>query len=224
MGKAVNADGTMQMQCQSCHGSMSDVGGSERQGWLQEPNCQNCHTGTAAQNKGQLRFTSVFDDSGLMRAPANATFATTPDTPAAGLSLYRFSSGHGGLQCEACHGATHAEYVSAEAGDNAQSIALQGYAGVLSDCGTCHRSTPSNLMGGAHGMHAVGQQWVTAHQRTARTAGLSTCQTCHGMDYRGTALSSALAPRTLAVENRSRTFDTGVQIGCYSCHNGPNGG
>ncbi len=36
------------IQCQDCHGSMSDVGDPGRQGWLQEPNCQACHTGTAA--------------------------------------------------------------------------------------------------------------------------------------------------------------------------------
>ena len=146
------------------------------------------------------------------------------DTPAAGLSLYRFSNGHGGLQCEACHGATHAEYTSAEANDNVQSTALQGNAGVLSDCGTCHRAAPSNTIGGSHGMHVVGQQWVTAHQRMVRTVGLPACQACHGMDYRGTALSGALAARTLAIDRGTRTFASGAQIGCYDCHNGPNGG
>jgi len=59
MGSAVNPDGTMMMQCQSCHGDMSSVGATNRQGWLDEPNCQACHTGTATQNNGQIRYTNA---------------------------------------------------------------------------------------------------------------------------------------------------------------------
>ena len=223
MGSAVNPDGTMMMQCQSCHGSMSALGDASRTGWLSEPGCQSCHTGTATRNMGALRFTSVFDANGQARTPADTTFATNADVPAAGFSLYRFSAGHSGMQCEACHGATHAEYPSAQASDNQQSIAMQGYAGVLSDCSACHRTPPSNLMGGPHGMHVVGQTWVTGHQRLARGA-QATCQPCHGADYRGTVLSATQVNRTLSIEGGSRTFVTGTQIGCYSCHNGPNGG
>ena len=37
------ADGSLEMQCQSCHGSMSQVGSTNRVGWFMEPNCQSCH-------------------------------------------------------------------------------------------------------------------------------------------------------------------------------------
>ncbi|MFN2376241.1 MAG: hypothetical protein ABR538_06870, partial [Candidatus Binatia bacterium] len=50
MGGAVATDGTMAMQCQSCHGSMRDVASTTRTGWLDEPTCQGCHTGTATHN------------------------------------------------------------------------------------------------------------------------------------------------------------------------------
>ena len=43
MGDAKNADGSSQMQCQSCHGTMQSVGSHTRQGWLNQPNCQACH-------------------------------------------------------------------------------------------------------------------------------------------------------------------------------------
>ena len=59
MGAAVAADGSMEMQCQSCHGNMSQVGAANRVGWFMEPNCQSCHTGTATSNSGQIRYTSV---------------------------------------------------------------------------------------------------------------------------------------------------------------------
>ena len=192
MGSAVAADGSMLMQCQSCHGTMSVVGASARQGWFEEPACQNCHTGTAAVNRGQIRYTSAFDDTGALRTPADTTFATNADTPAAGLSLYRFSKGHGGLQCEACHGSTHAEFPSTS--------------------------------GGPHGLHPLGQSWVSAHQRAAR-GGTTECQTCHGIDYRGTVLSAARTDRTLnAGDFGTKRFAARTQIGCYSCHNGPRGG
>lgn len=39
MGGAIERDGSMSMQCQSCHGSMSQVGAADRVGWFMEPNC-----------------------------------------------------------------------------------------------------------------------------------------------------------------------------------------
>ena len=53
MGSAIAADGSMEMQCQSCHGNMSAVGSPSRVGWIMEPNCQACHTGTATNNTGR---------------------------------------------------------------------------------------------------------------------------------------------------------------------------
>jgi hypothetical protein len=90
MGNAVAANGDLSMQCQSCHGTMSRVGETGRAGWFDQPTCQNCHSGTATNNSGQIRYLSVFDSSGERRVPANDTFATNPDTPVAGVSLYRF--------------------------------------------------------------------------------------------------------------------------------------
>lgn len=214
MGKAVSADGSMAMQCQSCHGDMSDVGATNRVGWLMEPNCQGCHTGTALANAGQIRFQSVFTN-GVPRVPANTLFATNPDTPAAGFSLYRFSRGHGGLACAACHGSTHAEYPTAFRNDNIQSMAIQGHEGVLTECTACHQSSPVTVSGGPHGMHPVGTPWVSAHQTNTTSA----CRSCHGLTSTGTELSRSQMTRTM----RSVVFWRGRTVGCYDCHNGPQG-
>lgn len=214
MGKAVAADGSMAMQCQSCHGTMSQVGAASRTGWLMEPTCQACHTGTALSNDGQIRFLSVFTN-GVMRTPANMTFATNPDTPAAGFSLYRFSRGHGGLACSACHGATHAEYPTTFRNDNLQSIAIQGHEGMLVECTACHQVSPTTVTGGPHGLHPIGSTWVSAHESSAGPA----CRACHGLAYNGTVLSRSQANRTL----RGVAFWRGRTIGCYECHNGPGG-
>ncbi|MBP7960379.1 MAG: hypothetical protein KBG20_04985 [Caldilineaceae bacterium] len=74
-----------------------------------------------------------------------ADHAENPDT------LYRNSTGHGGLYCSTCHGSTHAILPSMEPLDNMQVIALQGYAGTLQECTVCHGdSVPAGP--GPHGM------------------------------------------------------------------------
>jgi len=224
MGAAVAADGTLAMQCQSCHGRMQDVAKPERTGWLDEPVCQSCHTGTALHNNGQLRYTSAFEADGTARQAVDATFATNPDTPAPGVSLYRFSTEHGGLQCEACHGATHAEYPSVQRNDNLQSEQLQGHIGMLVECTTCHATSPQTVDGGPHGMHPVGADWVQRHPDAAEEGGAQRCRACHGTDYRGTVLSRVKGERTFDTDFGRKHFWRGFQVGCYTCHLGPSGG
>jgi hypothetical protein len=226
MGAAVAADGSMLMQCQSCHGRMSQVGASNRLGWLMEPNCQGCHTGTALSNSGQIRYTSVFTDTnGTMRVPADRSFATTSDVPAAGLSLYRFSVGHGGLQCEVCHGSTHAEFPTIQTNDNVRNLQLQGHVGVMVECSACHPTVPATVTGGPHGMHPVGQSWVEQHGNAFENSGATAtqCRACHGLDYRGTVLSRAQANRSLTAASGAIQLFRGQLVGCYNCHNGPGG-
>jgi len=220
MGKAVAASGDLAIQCQSCHGSMSRVGAAGREGWFDQPTCQNCHSGTATDNNGQIRYLSVFDQSGEPRVAVNNTFATNPDTPADGASLYRFSTGHGGLQCSACHGSTHAIYPSSHLNDNLQNIDQQGHAGTLSDCASCHGTQPQTITGGPHGMHPVGQDWIRRHDDAAENNS-SQCRVCHGTDSRGTVLSRTLGDRTVSAFG-TKFFWQGFQIGCYNCHEGPN--
>jgi PKD repeat protein len=221
MGNAVAANGTMAIQCQDCHGQMSAVGAPSRTGWLDEPSCQMCHTGTATHNNGQIRYTSAFDSSGSVRQAIDTTFATNANTPLPGTSLYRYSSGHGGLQCEACHGSTHAELPTSTANDNVQSSAMQGHKGTIAECTGCHTTVPSTTNGGPHGMHPVGQAWVSRHHDVAEGSGASQCTTCHGADYRGTVLSRAFAARAITSEAGSLQLWRGFQVGCYGCHQGP---
>jgi Big-like domain-containing protein len=223
MGASVAPDGSLAIQCQNCHGTMSAVGAPTRVGWLNEPVCQSCHTGTATQNAGQLRHDSVFDAPGHVRETADATFATTGNAPGPGLSLYRFSTGHGGLKCEACHGSTHAEFASIHQNDNVASLQHQAHVGMLVECGSCHGGTqPATIGGGPHGMHPVGQAWVSAHHDVIGENGDPTpCQACHGIDYQGTVLSRAKAARTLSGESGTKVLWAGFQIGCYTCHLGP---
>ncbi len=222
MGAAVAQDGSMAMQCQSCHGTMSQVGALNRTGWLDEPGCQTCHTGSATQNSGQIRYTSSFDTGGNLRVPVSTLFATNPDTPAPGKSLYRFSKGHGGLQCEACHGSTHAEFPAAHRNDNVQSAQLQGHIGVLMECTACHATMPNTINGGPHGMHQISSNWVNNHADSARAVGLAQCQSCHGTDYRGTVLSRAATDRSFSTKYGTKQFTRGTEVSCYVCHNGVN--
>ncbi len=219
MGNAKNTDGTLKMQCQSCHGGMTAVGKKGREGWLDMPNCQNCH-------QDGHRYTEAVTDfaNGTLRAVLDTRFATNPDTPVQGKSLYRYSTGHKGMQCSSCHGSTHAIYTSAKAEDNIQSISAQGHAGTINECTACHITVPRTTEGGPHGMHTVGQDWVKMHQDVAEK-GSNKCKTCHGQDYRGSFLSKTFSDRSFKVDDgKTKNFAKGHMVSCYDCHDGPKGG
>lgn len=211
MGDAKDSNGNNTMQCQSCHGTMSNVGDRNREGWFDEPNCQACH-------HDSTRETSAVLANGTLRATLDGRFATNPNTPLTGVSLYRYSKGHGDLQCEACHGSTHAIY-PAHAADNLLSQGIQGHAGTIAECSACHKTVPRTTTGGPHGMHPVGSSWVDDHRDVAEKDATQ-CTVCHGNDYRGSALSKTWQARRLDGKN----FAKGHQISCYDCHNGPGGG
>ena len=213
MGSAKDANGNNIMQCQSCHGKMSDVGSSNREGWLNEPNCQACH-------QGGKRYTSALSN-GTLRDAVDRTFATNLDTPVAGSSLYRYSTGHGNLQCSSCHGSTHAVFPSSHAQDNIISTQIQGHSGTIAECTACHTTMPSTTNKGPHGMHSIGQNWVSQHKHVAEN-NPAQCKVCHGNNYRGSVLSKTFAQRTLQVEHGTKSFAKGHQVSCYDCHNGPN--
>lgn len=204
--------------CYDCHGNLTKVGSATRQGWLDLPACQMCHTGGS-------RFPTTFDSTGNWRSTGDTTFATNPNKPATGKSLFRFSAGHGALYCSGCHGSQHAEYPTLQPNDNLYSTNLQGHTGKIVECTVCHASMPVTQTGGPHGMHTIDQSWVNQHHQYAENGGYTQCAYCHGANYTGTALSAVPATRAFTVEDGgSRTFSTGHQVSCYDCHNGPNGG
>jgi hypothetical protein len=211
--------GTMSnIACFNCHGNLSRLGQPTRAGWLDEPSCQMCHQNGTTYS---TTFTSTnIGPTGAHLTSTDSTFATNSDVPAAGFNLYRFSKGHGATECSACHGSQHAEFPTNQANDNVYSTNLQGYAGRLTECSVCHTSAlATTSTGGPHGMHTVGQAWVSSHPNYASSGRYTACAYCHGSDYRGTTLSQLLTTKTL----NGRTFAAGHQMNCYDCHNGPTG-
>jgi hypothetical protein len=211
MGDASDGAGNKVIQCQSCHGTMSAVGSSKRHGWLDEPNCQACH------HDGKRELSAIDPTTNTLRHTVDTRFATKPNTPAQGFSLYRFSTGHGKLQCEACHGATHAIYPAHNA-DNIASKSIQGHSGTIGECSACHTRVPNTTTGGPHGMHPVGNSWVSRHQGIAQR-NAAQCKVCHGTNYRGSNLSKMFTTRVVA----GRRLTKGHKVSCYDCHNGPRG-
>jgi hypothetical protein len=216
MGRAVSSNGSLLIQCQDCHGGMATVGSPTRTGWFEEPNCQSCHTGDAVSNSGQIRFSNVYVSNTVERVPTNRRFATNTNAPLPGLSLFRFSKGHGGLYCSACHGSTHAEFPSAFFNDNVASMQRQGHVGQMSECSSCHGKNPVTVTGGPHGMHPLA--WTGGGTTGHRDYGKNpvNCQVCHGTTYRGSVLSRSFKTQNLS----GQTFWRGRRIGCYECHNG----
>ncbi len=214
MGKATDSAGNQRMQCQDCHGNLSAVGRDSREGWLDMPNCQACH-------RDGERHTRAVDAQGRPLDATDRRFATNPDTPAPGLSLYRFSRGHGGVQCEGCHGSTHAIYPSAEANDNVLSERLQGYAGTVRECAVCHDPVPYTVDGGPHGMHTIGAAWVYGHGDWVERNGPGACAYCHGADFRGSPLAVVKAAKQFRAEHRTVGYVPDQPVTCYDCHDGP---
>ena len=97
------------------------------------------------------------------------------------------STGHGGVFCEGCHGATHAEFdtdAPSLTNDDVTAIQLQGHAGTIVECSTCHGDAMNDsiTLEGPHGMHPVGDDTRFAdggHEELARR-NLRACQACHG--------------------------------------------
>jgi hypothetical protein len=58
--------------------------------------------------------------------------------------LFKESKGHMGVHCEACHGSPHAITPTVMGVDNLQANAVQGHAGKINTCTTCHQSTPDD--------------------------------------------------------------------------------
>jgi hypothetical protein len=227
--------------------------GTPRVPWANEPGCGACHTGDVNSNLAGTAGVIVnkVDTNGntdgirLRQAwktgdakatpivPANKRFAepAVPEgfngfsNPGAGNpQLYRVSTGHGGVMCEGCHGATHAEWPNAnpDANDNVTSVQLQGHTGTIVECSTCHGTTMNsrNTLGGPHGMHPVGSNTEFArggHEDLAED-NPGACAACHGGGPRsgntGTVLSIARTDRTLD----GTLVHKGEPVGCAICH------
>jgi hypothetical protein len=225
--------------------------------WANEPGCGSCHTGDANNNlagaagvlvnsrdsrgvadgirlrqayvSGDPKATPIVPVNKLFAEPAVPAVFNGFDNPGAGNPrLYRLSSGHGGVMCEGCHGATHAEWPVADpnANDNLLAMQVQGHTGPIIECTACHDTSglAANTLGGPHNMHLVNDRrfWKEAHKDAAKREnarpGGGACGSCHGADHRGTVLSRAAADRSFLVEDSQRRVSTGEPVACNLCH------
>lgn len=226
------------MTCNSCHGGMLAVGGEfvlasggsldgsndgkPRRPWQDLPRCQSCHTGDALNHLGtDLILRQAYLSSDPAASPIRAVnnrFAENPNT------LYRDSLGHGGVACEGCHGSTHAEWPNGvpKANDNVMPIQLQGHAGLISECTTCHGQGSLQLTtNGPHGMHNVNDPRWTEDHGDFYERNPAACQACHGRNLEGTVLSKAHKARAFRAEDRTVNVAKGTKISCTLCHGRP---
>jgi hypothetical protein len=122
--------------------------------------CYNCHPGPSTRC---LRD-SMSQNFSLMCTDCHGDITTVAQNPAPWLNepkcsnagchgagydtklpLFRQSTGHGGIYCEACHDSTHAVAASRETNDTVKFIQLQGHPGTLRDCTVCHATRPAQM-------------------------------------------------------------------------------
>ncbi|MGE5154572.1 MAG: fibronectin type III domain-containing protein [Bdellovibrio bacteriovorus] len=227
--------------------------------WANEPGCGSCHTGDARSNlSGTDVIKNVKDVYGntdnirLVQAwrtgdpkatpivPTNKRFAEPvipasfngfPNPGAGNPKLYRVSSGHQGVMCEGCHGATHAEWPNANpnANDNLTAKQLQGHTGTVIECSTCHADGLSSYRGleGPHGLHVVGStSFARGGHKELAEQNPNACRACHGNNGEGTVLARIAADRVLQCKENgvfcgnssTKLFPKGKMVRCDDCH------
>ena len=126
--------------------------------------CYNCHPGPLTRCLRDVmsqKGMTCLDCHGSMETVAQNTnpWLTEPRCDNAAChgvgyaqdqALYRKSTGHGGLFCEACHDSTHAIAPSNQPNDGIKFMALQGLPGALRRCTVCHATQP--VSAGPHGL------------------------------------------------------------------------
>jgi hypothetical protein len=209
--------------------------------WANEPGCGSCHTGDVRNNmhantdtlgdpQDGIRLMQAFrigDPKATPIVPTNKRFAENtvddPTSPAFGNPmLYRVSTGHGGVFCEACHGATHGIWPNKnpEANDNVAAVQLQGHAGTIIECSTCHgNANLGNTLDGPHGMHPVGRTDFAdgGHERLAEN-NPNACRACHGNNGEGSVLSRTAADRDFRGMEDGGLVAAGTPVTCTMCH------
>jgi hypothetical protein len=236
------------MECRNCHGDMRATGGEfplttggsmdgkndgkSRRPWLDLPRCQSCHTGDAVSHltganlvmaPDGIRLTQAYPTGDQSASPllvTNKRFAENPDT------RFRFSTGHGGILCEHCHGSTHAEYPNADlaANDNLAANHLQGHTGKIIECNVCHADgSLARTNAGPHGLHNVNDPvWFDGGHGSFYESDAQSCRACHGATLAGTPLSRTAAARRFTVEEGAVvTLAKGTPVGCTHCHEKP---
>ena len=194
MGNPVDPDGKHEMECQSCHGPMvigservydpTNRAGRARAPWYDMPTCQSCH-----QTANATTWLSNRSDYGTLayNAATDKRFASNDNTPQPGISLYRFSVGHGNLQCEACHNSTHAEFTSKPSPQFAErQPARDRGAGIRGGDPRVHgmsRDGPSD-QGGPHGMHTLVSPGSPPSD-AVNSSNRADCLYCHGSTSAG---------------------------------------
>ncbi|MEW8563545.1 MAG: cytochrome C, partial [Candidatus Thiodiazotropha sp.] len=104
-------------------------------------------------------------------------------------------------------------------------IQLQGHAGTLSECGSCHTSLPLTL-DGPHGMHNVNSRGWNLEHEDFYEDNPSACRSCHGLNLEGTVLSMTAADRTYLRDDDDDDDETlfvakGTEVSCTLCHDKP---
>jgi hypothetical protein len=137
--------GSKQPTCYDCHpgpntqcnrSALEEMGPSGS-----NPNCERCHGNLAKVASSIKQGRQPWLQEPTCVQCHGSHFKTNK-------SLYRNSTGMGGVYCAACHNSPHAWWPSRQTVDNTQPIRLQGHAGPIENCLACHTVKPG---GDVHG-------------------------------------------------------------------------
>ncbi|MDD5274141.1 MAG: carboxypeptidase regulatory-like domain-containing protein, partial [Methylovulum sp.] len=112
---------------------------------------------------------------------------------------------------------------AAHPNDNVAAIKAQGHTGTITECTACHKNNSLALtLSGPHGMHNVNdKKWIDGGHGDFYEHNAKSCQSCHGLDLKGSPLGKVPVERVFVTEFGIKKYTAGSKVTCYDCHNGP---
>ncbi len=130
-------------ECYDCHPGPSTQCSRSIAHTGSDGNCTTCH-GTMAEVAASI----ARGRTPWAGEPACSDCHSGVEGVATGATLYRNSTGHGGVACAGCHGSPHAMVPTSVAIDNYQALHYQGGAKSIGSCGVCHGNSRGEGAGG----------------------------------------------------------------------------
>ncbi|MBN2070386.1 MAG: hypothetical protein JW814_02925 [Candidatus Krumholzibacteriota bacterium] len=133
------AHSTREASCYQCHPGEITKCMRSRNHTATDGNCQTCH-GTLAHVASSIEAGRI---PWAGEPSCGQCHSGVPGMEPQG-TLFRNATGHGSVNCAACHNSPHAMYPSELDADNLQPLQYQGYTGLvktIGSCGVCHEDS-----------------------------------------------------------------------------------
>ena len=140
--------------CYDCHPGAKTQCSRSLAHTASDGNCTTCH-GTMASMAASITNNTK---TPWVTEPKCVTCHSGVAQVDTGTTLFRNSTGHGGVYCSGCHGSPHAMVPTRVDIDNYQAQQYQNYAKSIGSCGACHSNSKGEGLGDFLEAHGAGKR------------------------------------------------------------------